>query len=374
MSDTVDPPATVQSPLYDLMARNWKLDAAVHSACIDTSCRTVAFALTDGRVALAPVDDPDSAIDRMRVEGDTGRALIRARTKPFADLVVTKPLADSPVMLAPSARTGFVAGSAEGRLTHVTPRGQTVKIMLPAAPLSAIATNGTGDLALARPDMVEVHDENTLERQVAILTSSSATGLAFARDGKRLAVMQDGNLILWQAGERSMTFRTDGDGGVTFSADGNWLAGSGPDNALWLLRQCDGEQARIGNFRARPASVAFGPNSNMIHAAGAFRIAGWSLQTPPFEDPATGALRTGKPGMVLIERVATHPKRDLVACGMADGAVTVAQPGHPEEMMLRQADGSAITALHWGGSGTLMVIATDAGDAALLTLPPQLFK
>lgn len=374
MSDIADPPATVQSPLYDLMARNWTLDASVHSACIDIANKTVAFALADGRVALAPVSDPESAIDRIRVEADTGRTLIRARTKPVAAPIVTKPLADGPVMLAPSARTGFIAASADGRLTHVTPRGQTIKILLPPAPLSAMATNGRGQLALARPDMVLVHDEETLERRAAILTSGTVTGLVYAPDGQRLAVIQDGKTILWQSSERSLSFDTEGDGGAIFAPDGQWLAGPGPDNAFWLLRLSDGKQARIENFRARPASIAFGTKSDTLHAAGAFRIASWSLLTPPFDDPATGALRTGKPGMVLIERVATHPARDLVACGMADGTVSVAQSGRPEEMLLRQADGHAITALHWADGGKLMVIATSAGDAALITLPPQMFK
>lgn len=374
MSDIAAPPPTVQSPLYDLLARSWTLEAGIHSACIDKGNRTVAFALDDGRVALAPVKDPESATSRMRVEGDSGRAIIRARTKPVADLLLTKPLADGPVMLAPSSRTGFVAAAPDGRLTHVTPRGQAVRIPLPPAPISAIATDGTGQLALARPEMVVVHDEETLERHAAVLTSSSATGLAYAPDGQRLAVMQGGTVILWLPIERSASFRTGGDAGVTFSPDGKWLAGPGPDDTLWFLRLSDGEQGRIGNFRARPGSVAFGADSGTLHASGAFRVASWSLQTPPFEDPTTGALRTGKPGLVLIEQVAAHPGRDLVACGMADGAVIVAQTGKPDEMALRQADGAAVTALLWADGGTLMVIATEAGNAALLTLPPQLFK
>ena len=107
MSDIAAPPPTVQSPLYDLLARSWTLEAGIHSACIDKGNRTVAFALDDGRVALAPVKDPESATSRMRVEGDSGRAIIRARTKPVADLLLTKPLADGPVMLV-----GHSAGAA----------------------------------------------------------------------------------------------------------------------------------------------------------------------------------------------------------------------------------------------------------------------
>lgn len=95
---------------------------------------------------------------------------------------------------------------------------------------------------------------------------------------------------------------------------------------------------------------------------------------PPWENESIGALKTGRSGLVLIERIAPHPARDLIALGTADGAVSIARIGYPEEMPLRQADGSAVTALAWSNDGLHLAIGTAGGQAALVTLPPQLFK
>lgn len=376
MTQTLAPPAaahSVQPALFDVLARSWQLDAPVSSIALDRAGKTAGFALADGRIALMPLEDPDSALKRMRIEADSGRSTIRPREKPVAAPILTDPLAEGAAFLVPSGVLGFVAGSRDGRLNRITPRGQVIALTRKTEPLSALASDGQGRLAIARDGQSSLHAEEGMERLFGLLTPGSAHALAFAPDGQSLAVMTENAVFLWQPGHRSARHPLGGKQALTFSQDGNWLAAP-EGEGFWLLRLSDGRAARLGRFRASPATVAFSGGANAVFASGAFRVAGWSLADPPFDDEATGALRTGRPGLVLVDRVAPHPARDLIAFGMADGAVSIAQAGRGDEMTLRHADGAAITALVWSADGTHLAIGTAQGDAALVTLPPQLFK
>lgn len=370
--DVAAPPP--QSPLFDLLARNWMLGAAITGIAFDRAGKLAGFALNDGRLALAPLDDPDSALSRMRVEADSGRSTIRPREKPPAPPVLTPELARGAPLLAASGVIGLVAAGRDGRLHRVTPRGQVIALPVPDGPILAIASDRGGRLALARQGAVDLHEEQDMARIASLPVPAPTQALAFADDGTLAALLPQALLLGRPEEGLTMHPLIGGSGPLIFSADGGWLAGSNGRDGLWLLRRGDGRIARIGRFRAAPSSLAFSGPAGAVFASGAFRAAGWSLKTPPWDDEATGALRTGRPGLVLIDRIAAHPTRDLIAFGAADGAVQIARAGRSEEMALRQPDGHAVTALGWSRDGLHLGIGTADGQAALVTLPPQLFK
>ncbi len=375
MNMTLSPPLpSTQSALFDVLARSWQLDAPVADVVMDRAGKCAGFALADGRVALVPLDDPESALKRMRVEADSGRSIIRPREKPVAAPILTDPLAEGAPLLVASGSLGLIAASRDGRIHRVTPRGQAISLTRKAEPLSAIASDGQGHLAIARDGQVSLHGEGDMAPLSGLLTPGAATALAIAPDGQRIAVLTQNALFLWRPGVDSERHAVGGGQALGFSQDGAWLAGANGEQGLWLLRLADGQVARIGKFRAPPSSIAFSAAGNAVFASGAFRVAGWSLATPPFDSEAEGALRTGKPGLVLVERVAAHPTRDLIAYGLANGAVGIARAGQADDMALRNADGAAITALAWSADGGTLAIGTSTGNAALATLPPQLFK
>ena len=366
--------ASPQSPLFDLLARNWRLEAPIADIAFDAAGKIAGFALEDGRLALMPLEDADSPLHRMRVEADSGRSLIRPREKPLATPVLTPELAPGAAMLAVSGTLGLIAAGRDGRIHRVTPRGQVIPMAGKPSPVFALASDGQGRLAIARDGHVDLHDEGGMARQNGLLTPGPATALVFAPGAGALAVQLPEKLFLGLPRQGYASHPLGGNGPLAFSADGGWLAGSNGKDGFWLLRRADDAVARIGNFRTPPAALAFNQAAGAIFAAGAFRAAGWSLDTPPIGNEATGALKTGQSGLVLIERIAAHPLRDLIALGTADGAVSIARVGHGAEMSLRQADGSAVTALRWSADGLHLAIGTAAGEASLVTLPPQLFK
>ena len=366
------PQQSGQSALFDLLARSWQLEAGISSLCFDKAGKVAGFALENGRLALMALEDPDSPVSRMRVEADSGRSTIRPREKPVAQPILTPDLAEGAAMLAPSGTLGLIAAGRDGRLHRVTPRGQVIAMTDRSDPIFALASDSTGKLAIAREDRTDIHAEEGIKRLSAVPTPGPANALAFAPTEEALAIMLEESLLIAQPGGGCERQPLGGKGPLVFSADGAWLAGSNGKDGFWMLRRKDAAVTQLASFRATPSAITF--STNAIFASGAFRAAGWSLDGPPAADGQAGALRTGRSGLVLIDQVAAHPGRNLIAIGTADGAVALARPGQSEEMPLRQADGHAITALVWSADGIHLAIGTASGAAALLTLPPQLFK
>lgn len=365
--------ASVQPALFELLARSWTPGAAVTSLCFDRAGATVAFALADGRIALAALTDAEPPEKRIRQEVDTGRTTIRPRDKALPPLALTEALEDGPARIVASNSHGFLVAGRFGQIFRVTPRGQVLRLLKGTQPVSALATDGQGRFAIAQETGVTLYDETDLVSFQSLPARCRADGLHFLPDGE-LAIASEQGLLLWRPGSPPERHPVQAKGAMAIATDGGWLGGATRSGGLWLMQRNSHHIAQIGNFRAPPGSTSFSAPSGAVFASGAFRIAGWSLQDAPFTSDATGALRNGRPGLVLIDTVAAHPDRPLIAAGSADGAVVVAQIGQPDEMLLRHASGSPVTALCWSANGTHLALGTAAGDAAIVTFPPHLFK
>ena len=97
------------------------------------------------------------------------------------------------------------------------------------------------------------------------------------------------------------------------------------------------------------------------------------MTAPPIGGETSGALETGRAGLVLVETVAAHPEKKLVAAGYANGRITIAQIGALDELLVRPL-GGAITALAWSGDGHHLAVGSVDGTAAIVTFPAQIFK
>ena len=111
----------------------------------------------------------------------------------------------------------------------------------------------------------------------------------------------------------------------------------------------------VAGFPSPVRTVCWSQPANALFASGAFRIAGWSMTAPPFGGETSGALETGRAGLVLVEAVAAHPEKKLIAAGYANGRITIAQIGARDELLVRPL-GSAVTALAWSGDGRHLAV------------------
>ena len=159
---------------------------------------------------------------------------------------------------------------------------------------------------------------------------------------------------------------------IVWRDDGAFVAAACGGAGLVLVDLRDGRIGRVDGFPVPPRSIALSGPTNALVASGAYRIAAWDLERPPFDGDRSGALETGHAGMVAVVEVAAHPKRRLVAAAYANGQIVIAEPGRRDEMILK-ASGATPTALAWSADGRMLAIA--ARDAvALVTLPDALFK
>ncbi|WP_376774847.1 WD40 repeat domain-containing protein [Mesorhizobium silamurunense] len=365
--------------LFDLLARSWRRPSAIADLRFSADGSSVAFTGVDGTVALAAVADQEPPESRIRVSGDLGQTTIRPRERQPAPLIATAALGEGDVPIANYLGSGFLVGTAAGEVVYLTSDGNEretlVKIDGPAvaidhSPRTAMTAVSNGqDIFLSRGggDAVRL-------RQDAIPSTDS---LAFSPGGRSLACGGDNGLSIWpidnDAGplcEISLSARPVS---IRWSGDGTWLACGLETGGFALVSMTDGRAEIVTGFPTPVRTVCWSVPENALFASGAFRIAGWSMAAPPLEGETSGALETGRAGLVPVETVAAHPQKRLIAAGYANGRITIAQIGARDELLVRPL-GSAVTALAWSGDGRHLAVGAVDGTAGIITFPAQMFK
>jgi WD40 repeat protein len=364
---------------FDLLARSWQRPAAVAAACFSADASAVAFTSVDGTVAIGPVADQEPPESRIRVSGDLGQTTIRPRQKPPAPLIATSTLGDGDVPITSYLRSGFLVGAATGRAMHLAADGEVAETPINIdGPVVAIDHSaGTATTAITNGHDVflsRAHDDVVKLRQAG---PSSTHTIAFSPDGKRLAFDSGKGVSIWTVDADLAPiseFSTPaGATSLRWSGDGSWLACGLETGGFVLACPANGQTAIVGGFPSPVRTVCWSRPANALFASGAFRIAGWSMAAPPLHDAASGALETGRPGLVPVETVAAHPERKIIAAGYANGRVAVGQIGSRDELVVKLS-GSAITALAWSGDGQHLAAGMVDGTAAIITFPALLFK
>ncbi|WP_167484054.1 WD40 repeat domain-containing protein [Mesorhizobium tamadayense] len=365
--------------LFDLLARSWRRPSAIADLCFSADGSTVAFTCVDGTVTIAATADQEPPESRIRVSNDLGQTSIRPREKLPAPLIATAVLGDGDVPLTSYLRSGFLVGTAAGEAAHLTASGDVMETLIKIdGPMAAIdhsaraaltAVSNGQDVFLSRGR----GDSVRLRRGVP----SSIDALAFSPGGRRLACAGENGLSIWT---------TEGDAGpireipltvhpisIRWSGDGTWLACGLDTGGFVLANMADGRTGIVAGFPSPVRAVAWSLQENALFASGAYRIAGWSMTAPPLDGEASGALETGRTGLVPVETVAAHPKKNLIAAGYGNGRITISQIGARDELLVRPL-GNAITALAWSGDGRHLAVGSVDGTAAIVTFPAQMFK
>lgn len=368
------------STLFSLIGRQWHLGAGVAGMAVNTNESAVAFALNDGAIALVPAADPEPPDTRIRISVENGRSTIHPRQADVEPPRETGPLATGPVPISPFRRSDFLTGDADGRLYVITAQAASTPLDLALdGPVVAIDHHaGTARTVCASATTVQVLSDIYAGAQIPVDPSTPVVAIAFSPDGSDLAVAHGNRLSIWHLAETPTCRRTFDLSAparaVSWNPEGAWIACPVQDAGLYLLRLADEGSVRLTDYPAPVRTIAWNRNARALATSGAFRIAAWSLETPPFDDPGTGVLPTGRPGLVPLEAVATHPDRALVAAGYANGQVSIAQIGKPDELMLFPDGHGSVTSLIWTESGRYIAFGTDDGTIAVADLPSALFK
>jgi WD40 repeat protein len=356
--------------LFDLLARNWQRPAPVRQLCFNEDDTILAIGSADGAVALARIGDNEPPESRIAV--DNGQTTISPRQGNPSPLISTR-IQEGAALSAYRDGT-FLVSTRSGELLHVTLSGEIAgKVLSDRTPITAFAHSHAADLTavVVRRRLRLQSGEAQSTREVdlgelaAVLASISDDGGLIALAGPdRLSIrrIEDDSGPLWETGLSSPPLSFE------WSADGRWLGCGLQTGGLCLLDAKTGESIVFGDFPGPVGTVDWSEAANTVVASGAYRIAGWSVTAAPAK-----ALATGRAGFVMVEAVAVHPAKALVAAGYANGRIAVAEIGSPEELTIRDI-GGPVTALQWSASGRYLAAGDASGNAAIITFPNEIFK
>ncbi|MGJ7036802.1 WD40 repeat protein [Shinella sp. BE166] len=356
--------------LFDLLARNWQRQAAIRQLCFNEDDTILAIGSADGAVALARIGDNEPPESRIAI--DNGQTTISPRKGKPSPLISTR-IQEGAALSAYRDGT-FLVSTRSGELLHVTRSGEiTGKVLSDRTPVSAFAHNHAADLTAVvvrrrlrlQPGEAQSTREIDLGDLAPVLVSISDDGGLIALAGPdRLSIrhIDDDSGPLWETGLSSPPLS------LKWSADGRWLVCGLQTGGLCLLDAETGESIVFGDFPGPVGTVDWSEATNTVVASGAYRIAGWSMTAAPAK-----ALATGRAGFVMVEAVAAHPAKALVAAGYANGRIAVAEIGSPEELTIRDI-GGPVTALQWSAGGRYLAAGDALGNAAIITFPNEIFK
>ncbi|MFS8056183.1 WD40 repeat domain-containing protein [Rhizobium sp. BR 317] len=356
--------------LFSLLARNWGRPAPIRQLCFNGDDTALAICSADGAVALARLGDNEPPESRITI--DNGQTTISPRQGNPSPLISTR--IQEGDGLSAYRGDSFLVSTASGELLHLARSGEIEsKVLSDRTPIDAFAHNPATDLTavVVRRRLRLQSGEPPPSRDVELgdlaprLVSISDDGALIALSGRdRLSVRRTADASKPLC-EISLSSQPQS---LKWSPDGRWLGIGQQTGGLCLLDVDGGESIAFSEFPGPIRSIDWSPTVNTVIASGAYRIAGWSMGTT-----LAKALATGRAGFVMVETVAAHPVKTLVAAGYANGRIAIAGIGSPDELTIRDS-GGAVTALRWSASGRYLAAGDALGNAAIITFPNEIFK
>ena len=367
--------------LFDLLARQWALNTAVEAAVFSFNGGALAFACSDGTMSVVTTNDDDSATRRLRRAVDTTQQTIRPRKRVIAPVQQVKSPEPRSSRIEAFGKSNFVFGTENGNLVQVTPQGVATRLDAGmGVPVVAVAAapGGTG-LCFAAGTKVVICQGKNLSSPVFLELDNPVVGLKYSRDSSALAVADHAGISIW---DMASTPRLKKEFPLAYipqqmrwSPNSQWLTCTVQADGAILINLQNNQITHFSDFPTAVNSLSFNTVVNAIAISGAFRATAWSLaELRTTGDIRKSALRSGRPGMVLVEAVAACPTRNILAVGYANGLLNLTQIGGDEEMVLDQGSGDGISNLSWDRTGKFLAIGRVDGSVALAEFPTGLFK
>jgi WD40 repeat protein len=199
---------------------------------------------------------------------------------------------------------------------------------------------------------------------------STVGALAFSPKGFRLAVAHYNGATLWfpnAAGAEPETLVWKGSHlAVTFSPDGRFLVTAMQEPTLHGWRLADRKDMRMQGYAARVRCLDWTADGKWLASSGATQLILWPFQSK--SGPMGKAPQALAPGEAHVEKVACHPKEDVIAVGYADGLILIVRRPDGAEILARKPAAAPVTALAWSEDGKLLAFGTEDGDAGIVDL------
>jgi WD40 repeat protein len=267
-----------------------------------------------------------------------------------------------------------VIGCDDGKVIAVSASGETQTLATDAKRrwIDNVALHADGAIAYSAGKTAFVRQAKPKDKDgdpKSLDAPSTVGGLAFAPKGFRLAIAHYNGVTLWfpnMAGAPEFLEWKGSHLGVVFSPDGKFLITSMHEPALHGWRLADAKHMRMTGYPGRVRSLAWTVGGKALATSGADSVIVWPFASK--DGPMGKAPAMLAPLPTKVTTVACHPLSDILAAGYADGTVLMIRMDDGAEILVRRRDGAAVAGLAWSSDGKHLALATEGGDAGLLTL------
>lgn len=331
--------------------RRWDTGAYVVALAVNRGGTHAAAALGDGTVWLMDLSDTDG-MPHMTAAHD-GACLALAR-----DI----------------DGTGFLTGGDDGRVRRVAPGAEPDTLAeakgrwiehLDASPQARLRAYGAGR-------RVVVLEAGGRPRFDALEHPSTVGGLAFAPNGKRLAVAHYGGTSLWWTAQAGTPARLEWKGshlGVVWHPDGTHLITTMQESGLHGWRLKDKADMHMSGYPTKIRSLGWTRRARYLVTGGAESAVCWPFFGGGPWNKRPVELATGSDTLATV--VAPHPSEEVLVVGHEDGVVIVAPLDGTPPVVLRHADASPVSAAVWSADGRHLLVGTEGGSLTWFPLPTR---
>lgn len=264
---------------------------------------------------------------------------------------------------------GVVTGGDDGRVIWHR-RGEAGLLAdVKGAWIDAIdASAESGLIAFSWGKTLSVIDARDMHFRRDFQHERTVSGVAFEPKGRRIAASTYGGAALWFAriADQKPTFLkwAGSHTGVAFSPDGAFVVTAMQDNQLHGWRIKDQKNLRMGGYPGKVRSVAFLSNGQLMATSGAQGAVLWPFigANGPMGREAT---EIGFDEGSLVTLVASSPKQGVLAAGLNDGRVWLADPAGRGLNFLKAEKGPPITALAMSADAGRVAWADEDGQAGV---------
>lgn len=324
-----------------IVERRWDTDAFVVALVVNRAGTCAAAALGDGSVWLIDLGAPDAS--PQVIQAHEGACLALARD---------------------SDDESFLSGGDDGRLRRIAPGAEPKTLAeVKGAWIEAVDASPHSRLrAYAARRQVFLLDDAGQPWRHALEHPSTVSGLAFAPNGKRLAVAHYGGATLWWTGQAGGPTRLDWAGshlGVLWHPEGTHLMTSLQEPGLHGWRLKDKADMQMSGYSTKVRSLGWTRRARYLVTAGGDAIVCWPFfGGGPWEKPP---LELAGGPTIVVTAVAPHPTEDVVMAGHRDGLVLVAPLDGGQPVTLAEPEQSPVSALAWSPNGRHLLFGTEAG-------------
>lgn len=334
--------ATLREPLIEHFGKTWSAEAPVVAGLVDRASRRAAFAFGDGKIRLHDLEKGE--ISDIEAHGD-GTALCLAQDV---------------------GQEGFLSGGDDGRLVRIDAKGATAEVLkVQGKWIEHVACHAEAKMIAAAAGKQAILLGPKGERRLD--HPSSVGGLAFAPQGKRLAVAHYGGVSLWWTASEGSAKLLPWKGShvaLRYSPDGKHVMTGMQDGELHGWRLADGQDMRMSGYPAKPLSLDWTDKPPYLASSGSEAIILWpfSGKDGPMGKPP---LEIGQGGGALVTMVAAHPSIAVVAAGFENGLVIAADVVSRRTITVKNPGEGRISALAWSPDGRFLLIGSEEGYSGI---------